>query len=429
MAAITSIHSSGQVRRIRNDFRLVSVILRALRTLGLCEKPRSRTFDPRFTLRPGYQSSPFFTHSFLSKFVVMITKPWNLTRAVVVVLFLFFLAATARAHDPGLSAINVRLGPSEISAHLSIARSDVDNALRLHDGQENTEATAGPKPQLEAFGRAALELKIDDQPLSVRSVAMHSEDSGSVVFQIVYEYKPGVRLRVQSHILNLLARGHRQYMSIVDGRGNKLSEKVLDSTDCQLDVEVSSSPTKRDSMLLQFVALGIEHILTGYDHLVFLLGLLIAGAGFKDITRIITSFTAAHSITLALSTLDLVRISPAVVEPLIAISIVYVAVENILGHDLKWRWLLTFAFGLIHGFGFASALRDAGVGSGGSAALPLVTFNVGVELGQLFVALVALPIIWKLRRRSRFVTRLVPACSVIIGVAGMAWLVERLLAL
>jgi hydrogenase/urease accessory protein HupE len=256
---------------------------------------------------------------------------------------------------------------------------------------------------------------------------MDTEDSGSAVFQMVYEYKPGVRLGVLSHTLNLLARGHRQYISIVDDRGNKLSEKVLDSTDCELDVEVSS--TKRGGTMLQFVALGIEHILTGYDHLVFLLGLLIAGTGFKDITRIITSFTAAHSITLALSSMDLVRISPSVVEPLIAISIVYVGLENVLGRDLKWRWLLTFAFGLVHGFGFASALRDVGIGSGGAAALPLVLFNVGVELGQFFVALVALPIIWRLRRRHTFVTRLAPACSVIIGIAGMAWLVERLLGL
>jgi len=360
------------------------------------------------------------------KFVAMITKFNNLKLPIAVVFLFFFLAGDARAHDPGLSAINVRLGPAEISVQLSVARSDLENALKLHaqNGQQNTEHNSSAAPQFEAFGRAALELRIDDQPLSVRSVGMHSEDSGSVVYQIVYEYKPGVRLRVLSHTLKLLARGHRQYISIEDDRGNKLSEKMLDSTDCQLDAEVSS--TKREGTLLQFVALGIEHILTGYDHLVFLLGLLIAGTGFKDITRIITSFTAAHSITLALSTLDFVRISPALVEPLIAISIVYVGLENILRRDLKWRWLLTFAFGLVHGFGFASALRDVGIGSGSAVALPLVSFNVGVELGQLSVALVALPIIWRLRRRQMFVTRLAPACSVIIGIAGMAWLVERL---
>src|SRR6185295_17497952 len=121
-----------------------------------------------------------------------------------------------------------------------------------------------------------------------------------------------------------------------------------------------------------FVLLGIEHILTGYDHLIFLLGLLLAGASFKNVAKIITSFTVAHSITLALSTFDLVRIPSAVVEPLIAVSIVYVGLENIFRRDLKWRWLLTLGFGLVHGFGFASALRSLGIGSGTGAAMPLV---------------------------------------------------------
>jgi hydrogenase/urease accessory protein HupE len=172
----------------------------------------------------------------------------------------------------------------------------------------------------------------------------------------------------------------------------------------------------------------VEHILTGYDHLVFLLGLIIAGAGFRAVAKIITSFTLAHSITLALATLDVVRISPGLVEPLIAASIVYVGLENIFRRDLRWRWLLTFGFGLVHGFGFASVLKELGIGAGGvSTAVPLVSFNLGVEMGQIAIAALALPLIWKFRERPSFVVRYAPACSVLITLAGAFWFIERTL--
>jgi hydrogenase/urease accessory protein HupE len=159
----------------------------------------------------------------------------------------------------------------------------------------------------------------------------------------------------------------------------------------------------------------------------FPVGLLLAGSRIKDVAKIITSFTVAHSITPALSTLDLIHLPSGVVEPLIALSIVYVGVENILRRNFKWRWLLTFGFGLIHGFGFASALGDLEISSGAQAALPLVSFNAGVELGQLVIAAVVLPLIWRLRKRPVFVVRFAPVCSILISVAGGFWLIERML--
>ena len=357
---------------------------------------------------------------------MIIPKLNSLKRPSIVVAFLFCLAGVARAHDPGLSAVNVRLSSTRVVVQLSIARVDVDNAIKLnaHSSSKIADDTADPKPLMEAFGQDAIELTVDDQPLTRRSVEIHPEASGAVVFEMTYDSHPGSRLRILSRALTLLPRGHRQYVSVVDDPGNKLAEKVLNAADCEVEWELSS--IMRSNTMLQFVALGIEHILTGYDHLVFLFGLLIAGAGLKDIAKIITSFTAAHSITLALSTLGVVGIPPSIVEPLIAVSIIYVGLENIFSRNLDWRWLLTFGFGMIHGFGFASALRDLGIGSGRSAALSLISFNAGVEVGQLSVAVVALPIIWSLRRRQMFVTRLAPACSLIISVAGALWLVKRL---
>jgi hydrogenase/urease accessory protein HupE len=173
--------------------------------------------------------------------------------------------------------------------------------------------------------------------------------------------------------------------------------------------------------------LGVRHILTGYDHLLFLFGLLLVARGFFAALNIITSFTIAHSITLAVATLRVVQIPSRIVEPLIAASIVFVGVENLLrGGIPKSRRLLTFGFGLIHGFGFASALREAGIASSaGRIVLPLFSFNLGVEFGQVMVAGVALPVIWKLRENPMFVARWAPVCSAAVVLLGSFWLVER----
>jgi len=173
--------------------------------------------------------------------------------------------------------------------------------------------------------------------------------------------------------------------------------------------------------------MGIRHIWTGYDHLLFLFGLLLVTRNFASAVKIITCFTIAHSITLAVATLSLVHVSSRIVEPLIAASIVYVGVENLFrGDDPKGRWILTFAFGLIHGFGFASVLRELGVGAnGGSIGVPLVSFNLGVEIGQIVIAGLILPVIWKLRANPWFLRRWVPVGSVAVTLLGSYWFVQR----
>jgi hydrogenase/urease accessory protein HupE len=212
--------------------------------------------------------------------------------------------------------------------------------------------------------------------------------------------------------------------------GQTLAERILDGNNNTFEADLArlSSSDAKPGSFRQFLVLGVEHILTGYDHVVFLLALLLAGGAFWNTAKIITSFTVAHSITLALAALDVVRIPSSVVEPLIAVSIVYVGVENLLQGDLRWRWLLTFAFGLVHGFGFASVLRELGVGAAGvGVTVPLVSFNLGVELGQVSIMLVVLPLIWRLRSQPFFVLRCVPACSLLVTVVGGYWLLQRTL--
>jgi hydrogenase/urease accessory protein HupE len=177
-----------------------------------------------------------------------------------------------------------------------------------------------------------------------------------------------------------------------------------------------------------FLKLGIEHILLGLDHLLFLAGLLLVSRSWRSIVTVVTSFTVAHSLTLVLATLNLVSLPSRWSEPLIAASILWVGMENILRKGEKQsRWAVAFFFGLVHGFGFANVLRDLGLGKGGQGiALPLFSFNLGVEVGQLAVAAIAVPLFWKLAESPHFGSRWRPVLSGFVAAAGAFWLVERL---
>jgi hydrogenase/urease accessory protein HupE len=189
------------------------------------------------------------------------------------------------------------------------------------------------------------------------------------------------------------------------------------------------APTERGSagQFLFYLGLGVEHIIGGIDHLLFLLALLALATSLWQTVKIVTAFTVAHSITLSLAALGMVNVPSSIVEPLIAASIVWVAVENLVAPaGAARRWVIAGVFGLIHGLGFASALGDL--------ALPrdvllraLVGFNIGVELGQLaFVAVVMPPLVWA--SRPGRLPRLPQTLSVIVALVGAVWLIERLLA-
>jgi hydrogenase/urease accessory protein HupE len=181
--------------------------------------------------------------------------------------------------------------------------------------------------------------------------------------------------------------------------------------------------------LRNFVVTGAQHILLGADHLLFLLTILVVGAGWRYWLTIITSFTIAHSMTVTLAALEWIRMPAAIIEPLIAASIVMLAVDNLIRGQRasKHRLALVFGCGLLHGLGIASALTEIGL-SGGSRALSLIGFNLGVEFGQMLFVTVALTVLHLLRRtmREAWHGRLIQACSIVAAVVGTGWMVERL---
>jgi len=181
---------------------------------------------------------------------------------------------------------------------------------------------------------------------------------------------------------------------------------------------------------LDFLHLGLEHILIGFDHILFVLGLVLGARRIKSLLWLVTAFTLAHSISLAMATLGIVALPPALVEPLIAASILCVAAQDFLAKDepkLKLMLLLTFGFGLIHGLGFSYVLQEANL-TRGNLLLPLFSFNLGVEIGQLCIVMLAYPVTRMLA--SSLGGRYLPVKRILlaaIALLAVYWLVERLL--
>ena len=184
-------------------------------------------------------------------------------------------------------------------------------------------------------------------------------------------------------------------------------------------VETSSSSW------FSFLKLGMHHILFGYDHLLFLLSLLIARQSFKQTAATVTAFTVAHSITLTLTVLGIINVPGSIVEPAIALSICYVALENIFRKKISYRWVLTFIFGLIHGMGFADILKEMNL-SKSSLAIDLASFNIGIEIIQLAIVALLLPVLYWIYR-SKYSKQVIVGVSGLAFVLGGIWLIERMI--
>ena len=211
--------------------------------------------------------------------------------------------------------------------------------------------------------------------------------------------------------------------------GQLLQEILLDAANP--DYRVSQPKVSQLEIAGRFLRQGTQHILSGPDHVLFVLGLLLLGGSLWSLLKTVTAFTVAHSITLSLAATGVFSPSSRVVEPLIAISIVAIAFENLRSRPetdgaRDYRPIVAFSFGLVHGFGFASALSDIGL-TGTELGGALVSFNIGVEVGQGAIILVAFPLIsWLAKQWPLFWNRCVIGGSMTIGAMGAFWFVSRL---
>jgi hydrogenase/urease accessory protein HupE len=318
---------------------------------------------------------------------------------------MIWLSTLAWAHRPGLSYAKIE-GDSLI---LTFASPELQGIAPLTD--------------LEAARLLLAGATIDKtEVLSNGVVCPHSEatihavESDGIELRSTLDCPPGESWVYRANFLKDFEPGHRHYLEV-----NAQPIGVLDQGNLEATFTGVADKTE---VAQRFLHLGVEHIWTGYDHLLFLAGLLLAATRLKDMLFIVTGFTVAHSITLSLAATGILVVPPEIVEPAIAASIVWVGLENLWKPPPRRRVVLTFLLGLIHGFGFAGMLAELGLPAG-NLALALVCFNGGVELGQAGVVLVLLPLLLMLRRRAEWERYAVPLLSLGVAAMGLYWLVER----
>jgi hypothetical protein len=334
----------------------------------------------------------------------------------------------AQAHRTNLATALVTVTGDEVHYRLSVSAHDLAVALGIATDLK----TPLPASAFETRG-AALDaylgrsLRVAAAGAPCRLAPPTIDYSGlpqDVALELVYRCPaPVERLSIAYGLFFDIDPQHRSIGRLV--LTDRAEEFLFDRSLNRLDVEVGSAvpsiaPAER---FLRVLLIGVEHILGGYDHLLFLAALLIGSVRFWGLVKIVTAFTVAHSLTLSLAWYGAVDLPARLVEILIALSIAYVAVENIVGKGLARRWLVTFFLGLVHGLGFYGALRDLDLARG-DAVTTVLAFNLGVEAGQIAViAVVFLAIAWW-ARQSWFPATARAGSAAILAVAAY-WVVER----
>lgn len=217
---------------------------------------------------------------------------------------------------------------------------------------------------------------------------------------------------------------HQTFVNVYED--GDLRQQMIFDADSGEQVYYTGSTQGTLAVMRTFIPAGIHHILIGPDHVLFLVGLLLLGGSWMGLVRIVTAFTIGHSITLSLAALNIVMPPPRIIEPAIALSIVFVGADNLVrgsGRDLRvWAALV---FGLVHGFGFANVLREFGLPAQ-ALGWSLFSFNAGVEIGQLAIVVAVAAALTAIRRRSDIAGyRIALGGSIIVVAAGAYWFVER----
>jgi hydrogenase/urease accessory protein HupE len=303
------------------------------------------------------------------------------------------------AHDLGLEDANLLLDPAVLDRRRDAVRQLLSGRVQVwvDGGVAVPAAWSAPRPLSD---RQAIQLQVHYAPGSLPSRVL--------IAASLFPYDPV----------------HQTFVNVYEGDAVVL-QGILDRNRQQIEF----FPGTRQgtiAVVRRFIAAGVHHILIGPDHLLFLVGLLLLGGSLRQLVTVVSAFTVAHSITLSLAVFRIVAVPSWVVEPAIALSIVYVGADNLTvrgGRDTR-AWI-AFAFGLIHGFGFASVLQQMELPRR-ALGWSLLSFNVGVELGQLAVVLAVATLLAAIRRRNeRAGRRLAVAGSIAVIAAGAFWFIQR----
>jgi len=355
---------------------------------------------------------------------------------------LLSLAAPAGAHTLSVSHLDIVVPAQGDTLHveLDIALKDIALSLPL-DANRDERVTWGEltaiRAPLEHWVLSNLALSAGGRAcrLVPTALATRHYDEGTYATVVMDATCPARdRLRVHYTLLSSVDPQHRALATLRDGA--TVATGILGATLPDADLGAASSHPFFD-----FLREGVHHILIGYDHLAFLLSLLLPAAlvrrrrdwvpaatlreSFGHVLGIVTAFTAAHSITLSLAALGWVTPASRWVEAAIALSVLLAALNNLRPVVTRRIWMVGFGFGLVHGFGFAGALSELGLPTGARLA-SLVGFNLGVEIGQLAVVALVLPVLFGLRRKAWYARIAMPAISLGIALLAGYWMYARL---
>ena len=350
-------------------------------------------------------------------------------------------AFTAHAHRGGESQLVLTMAAERISGDWEIALNDLAPIFQLGtaaDDSATASALVAAHPELAEHALSRLSLSADGHPCSIgpatRSVALRPPGPALLLhFEASCAEAPRTLTVVYGLLFDIDPR-HQGLLKLQSGELVRPAVFTAESPEQVFTLRDSSVWERATSDLRS----GIWHIWTGFDHLMFLVCLLLpsvlvrggrGGVGplrpvVMEVLKIVTAFTVAHTITLSLAALNILSLPPRFTESVIAASVVLAAALNIFPALHVRRWQAAFVFGLIHGFGFASALDDMGV-SGAGLAATVLAFNVGVEAGQLVVVAVLLPLAYALRERAWYRSWVIRGGSSAIAVIAMLWFVER----
>jgi hydrogenase/urease accessory protein HupE len=343
----------------------------------------------------------------------------------------------ADAHAVGLSRGDYVASGGAVMATMVFARGELTAAVPSldanGDGALDDWEVQRARAALEGTVTAQIIVRGDSEecPGTLARATLTEQDGLELVAMYTCRRAPS-KVTIELALLGSFAHGHRHLVRLA--AGSAVVDDVLFRGHASAEIETGgqSAPgqgaARRYSRTVGFVAfplMGVEHILTGYDHLLFLFGLILVGGRVRALAGVVTAFTLAHSITLALAAFGVLTPPSRIVEPAIALSIAYVGVENFFVKNAEKRWKITFPFGLVHGFGFAAALHNIELPRT-QIPVALVSFNLGVELGQLGVMAAVLPLVLWARKNRWIEIRGVPALSACITLVGLFWFVERI---
>ncbi len=346
---------------------------------------------------------------------------------------IFILAvalARAAAHEEPTSFLDLRLGGDGITASLIASATDfahdlptIEPAMLLDPAVAAAQHTA-----LAAIVRSRLQLSADGAPLAgeLRAITpIPGKRDVHLALRYTWPSAPAI-LGVRCRLFPYDPR-HRTFLNIHENE--RLVRQEIFEGDAPPIEYRAGSPQRIGAVVWQFVVEGVHHIFIGPDHILFIIGLLLLGGSVGLLLRIVTAFTVAHSITLGLATLGIVNPPAALIEPAIALSIVFVGVHAFLGKKMRDpRLLFAFGFGLIHGFGFANVLAEMALPPS-ALGWSLFAFNGGVEIGQACIVLAIAPLLALLRHRSaRASSRIISAGALCVTTAGAFWFFQRIMA-